>query len=255
MKKKMQCNKRVHATSIMAFLVFSMVLACMPMANAAGAITLTPTTQVPGASVTVSGTGFGANQAVGIGFGAEVNVINETMSITASGTGPHTGYASHLPIKPGTFKDAANVTSTLWMIVGSDAGNGTITTSVPLFVNGTINYVTGQYTRFTTIPPTSVYQHLCNYTYFQNNVTPPAGVTTNPSGAFSASIIVPRVADGNYVVTAVDTAGNKATATLNVVPEGLTIGVMVLLSTVAVIVSTRYFRKRQKIENCSQAKL
>ena len=33
------------------------------------------------------------------------------------------------------------------------------------------------------------------------------------------------------------------------IPEGLTIGVMMLLSTVAVIVSTRYFRKRPKIEN------
>ncbi len=39
------------------------------------------------------------------------------------------------------------------------------------------------------------------------------------------------------------------------IPEGLTTGVMVLLSTVAVIVSSRYFRKRPKIENCSQVKL
>src|SRR4030042_1094029 len=33
------------------------------------------------------------------------------------------------------------------------------------------------------------------------------------------------------------------------IPEGLTIGVMLLLATVAVIVSPRYFRKRPKIEN------
>jgi outer membrane protein assembly factor BamB/pimeloyl-ACP methyl ester carboxylesterase len=33
------------------------------------------------------------------------------------------------------------------------------------------------------------------------------------------------------------------------IPEGLTIGVMMLLATVAVIISTRYFRKRPKIEN------
>jgi predicted secreted protein len=42
---------------------------------------------------------------------------------------------------------------------------------------------------------------------------------------------------------------------LGVVPEGLTVGVMVLLSTVAVVVGVRYFRKRPKIENCSQVKL
>jgi hypothetical protein len=30
------------------------------------------------------------------------------------------------------------------------------------------------------------------------------------------------------------------------IPEGLTIGVMLLLSTVAVVVGTRYFRKRPK---------
>ena len=34
-----------------------------------------------------------------------------------------------------------------------------------------------------------------------------------------------------------------------VVPESLTIGVMLLLSTIAVAVSARYFRKRRKWEN------
>jgi hypothetical protein len=34
-----------------------------------------------------------------------------------------------------------------------------------------------------------------------------------------------------------------------IVPEGLTIGVMLILSTVAVIVGTRYYRKRPKWEN------
>jgi hypothetical protein len=86
-------------------------------------------------------------------------------------------------------------------------------------------------------------------------VTPAAGVTTLASGAFSASITVPSVADGNYVVTAVDTAGNKATATLNVVPEGLTVGVMVVVSSVVVIVSSCYFRKKPKIKSCNVMKL
>jgi pimeloyl-ACP methyl ester carboxylesterase len=42
---------------------------------------------------------------------------------------------------------------------------------------------------------------------------------------------------------------------LGVIPEGLTIGVMMLLATVAVIVGTRYFRKRPKNENFSKVKL
>ena len=214
--KIVQRIKKACVTAILAFLVFSAILASVPIANAAGAIMLASTVRASGASVTVSGTGFGANQAVGIGFGAEVKVINETISITVhSGTGPHTGYVSHLPIKPGTFTDAANQSSTLWMIVGRDAGNGTVT-GPPIFVNSTINYVTGQYTRFTTTPPTAYYQHLINYTYYQYNVTPAAGVTAGPSGAFSASITVPSVSDGVYNVTAVDTQGHTATATFTV---------------------------------------
>jgi hypothetical protein len=39
------------------------------------------------------------------------------------------------------------------------------------------------------------------------------------------------------------------------IPEGLTIGVMVALSSVAVIVSTRYFRKQTKIKRYSSVKL
>jgi predicted secreted protein len=41
----------------------------------------------------------------------------------------------------------------------------------------------------------------------------------------------------------------------DILPEGLTFGIMLLLSTVAVIVSIRYFRKRPKTENFRQVKL
>jgi hypothetical protein len=41
---------------------------------------------------------------------------------------------------------------------------------------------------------------------------------------------------------------------LGVVPEGLNIEIMVLVSTMTVIVGTRYFRRRPKIENYSQVK-
>jgi hypothetical protein len=42
---------------------------------------------------------------------------------------------------------------------------------------------------------------------------------------------------------------------ISVIPEGLTVGVMLLLSTIAVIVSLRYFRKRPRIESPNQVKL
>jgi predicted secreted protein len=54
---------------------------------------------------------------------------------------------------------------------------------------------------------------------------------------------------GGYDIYFIKTDG------VGVFPEGLTIGVMMLLSAVAVIVSLRYFRKRPKIRNLNQVKL
>ena len=133
-----------------------------------------------------------------------------------------------------------------------DAGNGTLIKASAIanasILNATMNYVTGQFTVFTLgpVPSTANYVRMVNYTCYQYNVTPAAGVTTTGAGAFSASITVPSVDNGNYAVTAIDTQGNLATATLNTIPEGLTFSVMVLLSTVAVIVCIRYYRKRPK---------
>jgi hypothetical protein len=59
--------------------------------------------------------------------------------------------------------------------------------------------------------------NLANYTYYQHNVTPAAGIITDASGSFTATITVPNVSNGNYVVTAIDSSGNIATRTLNVV--------------------------------------
>jgi len=214
----MQTKKKVYTTAIMAFLMFSIVLASMPMAKAAEALTLTPTTQTPGASVTVDGTGFGATTAVGIGFGAEVNVINEVMNVTGPfdvGIGPYIGYLSH-PIKPGTFRMSVNTSSTAWWEVSVDAGNGTLITPLP--GNNTIDYVTGKFTRFTTGPvPSSLHNvHLCNYTTYEYDVTPAAGVTTFATGTFQAAITVPSAFNGNHQVTAIDTQGHIATALLTV---------------------------------------
>ena len=247
----MQHIKKMCIAAITAFLTLSVAL--VSIAAAAGAITLTPTAQAPGASVTVDGTGFGATKAVGIGFGAEANSSNTDMNYTGTGMGPYTGKISNYPIKPGSFVLISDTTSGGGLIsYYTDNGDGTTSGSFEGAV-GTINYVTGEWSRTTTVDVTGIAtNYSATYTRYQYNVTPAANVTTLASGTFTASIIVPSVANGNYNVTAVDTQGNKAVAPLNVdsaIPEGLTIGVMVLLSTVAVIVGTRYFRKRPKWEN------
>jgi len=59
-------------TAIETFLMM-ISFATMPIATAAGSITLTPSAQAPGASVTVAGTGFGTTKNVAIGFGAEIS--------------------------------------------------------------------------------------------------------------------------------------------------------------------------------------
>lgn len=237
MKHKTKASK----INIMAFLALAITIAVVPMASATAVITLTPATQVPGATVTVAGTGFGATNAVGIGFGAEVNVTGEAHTPTGTGTGPYTTRTNHYPIKPGSFSMHSNVggMESDWI----DLGNGTIAAEGFVYAaGGFINYVTGEFGRNSTTDITDYEKTFtASYTYYAYNVTPAGGVTTNAAGAFSASITLPNVTDGNYVVTAVDTAGNKATATLNVIPEGLNIGVMLTLSTIVVIVS--YFSK------------
>jgi hypothetical protein len=254
----MQFRKKAYTTTFMTFLALGIILAVMPLASAAGAITLTPTAQAPGAAVSVDGTGFGATKAVGIGLGAEVTVSAEVHPITnlvttpdENGTyGPFGGVTLHFPIKPGSvyiYYDVDGITSDY-----TDDGDGTLTSSSQYAINPFVNYVNGSFGRGSntdwsgfTAPVAYI-----NYTYYAYNVTPAAGVTTNGAGVLTASITVPSVTDGSYTVTAVDTVGNKATSNLTVdqtIPEGLTIGAMVLVSSIAVIVSTRYYRKRQKI--------
>jgi pimeloyl-ACP methyl ester carboxylesterase len=186
-----------------------------------GSITLTPTTQAVGASVTVDGTGFGATKAVGIGFGAEVNVINET--IAESGPydvagGPYYYHLPHVPVKPGTYRKAINISTTLWWAADADLGNGMFNSTSPTLVNGTINYVTGLITLYLSapIPSTMHYINIANYTYYQYDVTPAAGVTTLATGTFQAAITVPNVFSRNYDITAIDTQGHIATAPLTV---------------------------------------
>jgi hypothetical protein len=221
--KRMQHNRKVHVAAA-AFLVFS--LALVSIAAATGAITLTPTAQAPGASITVDGTGFGATKAVGIGFGAEVNVTGEAVNATGPydvDVGPYVYALSYLPVKPGSFRMESG-----FLLGGSyipsfqywDNGNGTISSNNTQLTWTMIDYVIGKVSFNFTAPLKSsvAYVRIANYTRYEYNVTPAAGVTTLASGTFTASITVPAVANGNYNVTAIDTQGNRAVATFIATP-------------------------------------
>ena len=260
MKHKM----RMCAIATVTFLSVLILLSVIPLSSAAGAITLTPPMQDPGLSVTVDGTGFGSEKQVGIGLGVEVTVTDELHEITDLVTdpvydedlgmdvyGPFGGTTNHYPIKPGSFSafyDVDGVTSNYW---DNDPPNGTLDTDSAYAVKPNVNYVNGTFGRGSSVDWSGweAPYVLVNYTYYTHNVTPVAGANTNPDGTFSAEITIPTDINGDLTLTAVDSAGNIATSNLTVVPEGLTIGVMLLLSTVAVVVSARYFRKRQKWEN------
>ncbi len=224
----MRKSKSIALVILLALALVSAAVPLIPTVSAASpAITLAPTSQTPSASVSVAGTGFGATKAVGIGFGVEVNVINETMPVTGPfdvGTGPYIGYLSHLPIKPGTFtmSESFSPTSVTFFKMFDDAGNGSLirasAVSLASIVNATMNYVTGQFAVFTVGPVSSTggYVRIVNYTYYQYNVTPAAGLTTSSTGAFQAGFTVPSVFNGTHKVTAIDTQGNTATALLTV---------------------------------------
>jgi len=247
-------RKPSNKTKIIAIASLTLLIVlAIPIINAqTAAITFDPTSAAQYDSVTVEGTGFAATTAVGIGFGAEVTVTDEVHDIPEpSGYGPFTAIVNHYPIKPGSFSfhcDVSDVTSDYY----DDYGNGTLNTTSIYAVDPFVNYVTGEFGRSTNSPwdgYTVVFY--ANYTYYEYGVTPAAGVTTDPSGSFTASVTVPNVL-GDYTLTAVDDQGNFATSTqtLEVIPEGLTFGVMMLLSSVAVVVGSHYLwnrsRKREK---------
>ena len=234
---------------IMAILMASFAFASITAA--AGTITLNPTTQARGGQVIVTGTGFGATKPVGIGLGQEAVVTGETQTPTGTGTGPYTATLAHYPIKPGSLYIYWDTSGTISEI--TDNGDGTLASTSTYFAGGTINYVTGVFSRSSTTDISSyTLTTTCNYTYYQYTVTPVAGVTTSGTGTFTTNITIPDAADGSYTVTALDTQGNKGVATLavsGVIPEGFTLVFVMILTSVAVVAS--YLWKRPKTATAS----
>jgi hypothetical protein len=244
----MHRKTKSYATITTGILLFLIMLALIPMANCAGSITLTPATQAQSNTVTVTGTGFTASQPVSILMGTEIAVVNESHPIPSpAGTGPFTAYANHGSIKPGSFYFHCSVGSDTNVVESDyyDNGDGTLTSSSEYALNPFVNYVTGAFGRSTTSAwDTYTVVFTTSYTYYQYNLT---RTTATSTGTISATFTVPANAtNGNIVVTAFDAKGIKGTATLTIssaVPEGLSTGIVVVLSTAAIVASTYFLRK------------
>ena len=245
-------NKKLYNGIILVFLTLFVVSATMFVTKAAFNLLVTPLSGEPGDVVAVrtelSGD-FEPLVSVGIGFGAEVIVTNEPVTLTATGAIiTQTGLTANHPIKPGSFRWRTPYGALIFEIF--DNGDGTLDDTTGFLASGIINYTSGFFSRTAQMGLTMPLEgSTLNYTTYENDVTPAAGVTTTGSGTFLATITVPSVANGSYTITAFDEVGNVGTVNFQVVgsdviPEPLTVGAIVLLSSIAVMVSFYWLRKR-----------
>jgi hypothetical protein len=245
-------KRKVYITTVMAFLMIATLLAMVLMASAALGVSLNPTSGEPDDSVEVTGTDFNASTPVGIGFGAEVAQSDSNMAYDGSGVGPYYGVVSYWPIKPGSFVLTSDTTAQGGQIsTYTDDGDGTLSGSFE-GAYGDINYTTGEWSRTSTVDLTSYTQvYSATYTCYEFNVTPAGGIVTDALGAFTVNITVPMQYNGTCPVTAIDEEGNIASSDFTVfgspvVPEALTFGVVVLLSSAAGVIAIFSFRKRAR---------
>jgi hypothetical protein len=238
-------NKKLYVTIVLFFL--SVFAVSSIIVRGASQVELTPTSGEPSSTVGVEGTELAASKAVGIGLGAEVAVINEAVTITGSGNGPFTGFAANHPIKPGSFRWTFYVGAVLSRVY--DKGDGTLGSDAGFMGASEINYTSGFFSRRTTGLGETPTDDMINYTTYEFDVTPD-GLRTDSSGMLSGNFTVPDdIWNGTHTVTVIDEAGNKATADFTVVgsdfiPEPLTVGAVVLLTSTAIFVSFYWMRKR-----------
>lgn len=242
---------------MIASLMLLLVSASIPTVKAAPEITLTPTTGEPYDSVELVGTGFAPDTTVGIGVGAEIEVMDELVSVMGEGGEPAIEYEpwfgvlAHRPIKPKSFNAISDVDGVIIPFDDEEFGNGTCTSEEFLFYSAHINYTSGIFQRVSSAD-LSMYDmtdtHTCNYIHYEADATPDTGIRTDSTGAFTVNITVPLLAIGPTVVTAIDELGNVATSGFEVIPEGLSFGVVVILLSLAIIIATLVFRKRSKID-------
>ncbi len=243
-------NKKLYTAIFLVCLALFVVSATVFVTKAAPEIVLSPTSGAPGDSIDVDGTGFAVSTSAGIGFGPEVAVANEVVTVNHPTATNFYGFTSKHPIKPSTFqwkymRGAVQLTA-------SDNGDGTLYDPSGFMASGTINYTTGFFNRTMASTTMEYTDDTFSYTTYQFDVTP-GGLATSSSGAMTAQFTVPAIWNGTHTVTVIDEAGNVGASDFTVVgsdiiPEALTIGAIVLLSSTALVVSFYFLRKRSKTE-------
>ena len=245
-------NKRVLIVIMLFFLTVFIV--SVSMTKAASAIVLTPTSGEPSDPVDVEGTGFAASTTVGIGWGPPVAVVNDPGIVTKVGDVEFYGTTSQYPIEPGSFEWTYMYGgSELWFF---DDGNGALEElTVGRLDYGTINYTSGYFHCVLQSTTRTITAGEFSYTtYYFNSINSTFPVLpTDGSGAITGQITVPQVWNGTETVTVIDEAGNVATSDFtvegsDVIPEPLTIGAIVLLSSAALVVSFYWLRKKHTNE-------
>ena len=213
--------------------------------------------------VEVVGTGFAPDTTVGIGFGEEVQVNNELVTVEGAGGEPAPAgepwfgtLAWGGPIKPLSF----NATSMVGGVVIPFAdvlGNGTCSSDSSMFYQAHINYSAGAFYRISTADLSGynmTNSHMASYIGYEQPATRDGVIETDSSGGFTVLIAVPLHQNGTCTVTAIDELGNVATTEFTIygssaIPESLSFVVVVILSSVAVLVATFGFRKRKNRRN------
>jgi len=186
----------------------------------------------------------------------ETTVTAETVTLSGSGVGPYTGNLTHVPVKPASIEltVSAEWGGVSGDVVMTDTnGDGNLESTSNRFNNGTINYATGDIKfTFKSAPDTDPTSASADYKYYHNSsaltytidyitgiitfATAPASgaaitaeydyysvalqvsASTNDVGNFTATFQVPAAeTTGNKLVKALDSKGNEAYATLNIV--------------------------------------
>lgn len=219
------------------------------MIKAVSVVNLTPTTGKPDDPVVVDGTDFATLASIGIGFGPEIAITDESPTVTDNEANPRiiTGYVANIPVKPGSFY--WNISFGGIPVYYSDNGDGTLSSITGAQFIGTIDYTTGYFTHTSTSLTGFVDEsHDIDYITYTFDVTP-SGLATDSSGMFSGEITVPAIWNGTHPVTVIDDQGNIASSNFtvsesDVIPEPLTIGAIILLSSAALAISFYGLRKR-----------
>ena len=246
-------NRNIQKAFLLVSLALLLASATIIVAKAAAAITLDPTTGAPGSSVDLTGTGFAGSKTVGVGWGPPVAVAHDSATVTKVGDLEFYGTTSQYPIEPGSFKYTYTQDSV--ELYFGDNGDGALTDPAGgRLSSGSINYTSGYFHCIMSSSTRTFNPGYFSYTtYYFNSINSALPILpTDGSGAISGQLTVPQIWNGTETVWVIDEKGNIATSDFTVVesdviPEALTIGVVMILSSAAVVVATFSFRKRKKI--------